>query len=237
MGNFFQMMGFGPLGWGYAMLSAAGTTIGLAFCGFFLGTVIGSVGAWAKIRGGLVLRLLAAGYTTILRAIPDLLVIYLFYFGAGVVLTPLAQMMGAHGFTSIPGFVAGFIAIGVTSGAYQTEVFRGGFRAVAPGEIEAATASGMSPLLKFRRIVAPLTLRHALPALGNVWQQVLKETALVSVTGAVELVREAQVGAGSTSQPFTFYGGAACLYLVIALVTAALLRRAELWFNRGLRRA
>jgi octopine/nopaline transport system permease protein len=237
MSDFVQLMGFGPLGWGASMLRGAGITLAIALGGFLMGSVIGALGAWAKINGGVVLSAIAGGYTTILRGIPDLLVIYLFYFGAGSILTPLAHLFGSSGFISLPGFLAGVIAIGITSGAYQTEVFRGGCRAVFPGEIEAATACGMSRWLKFRRIVAPLTLRYSLPALGNVWQQVLKETALVSVTGAVELVRQAQVGAGSTHQPFPFYFGAAILYLIITLTSSGLMQRAERWLNRGLRTA
>ena len=236
MSDFLQLMGFGPLGWGLSLLRGAAVTLAIAICGFLLGSAIGGLGAWAKIKGGSFSRAVAGGYTTVLRGIPDLLVIYLFYFGAGSILTPVAHFFGASGFISLPGFVAGVIAIGITSGAYQTEVFRGGFRAIFPGEIDAATACGMSSWLKFRRIVAPLTLRYSLPALGNVWQQVLKETALVSVTGAVELVRQAQVGAGSTHQPFPFYFGASILFLVITLTSSGLMQRVERWLNRGLRR-
>lgn len=101
------------------------------------------IGAWARLKGGYFSRSLADAYTTILRGIPDLLVIYLFYFGSSAVLTPPGAFLGASGFISIPGFLAGSLAIGLVSGAYQTEVMRGAYRAVSPGEIEAAIASGM----------------------------------------------------------------------------------------------
>jgi octopine/nopaline transport system permease protein len=235
--GFFELLGFGPNGWGPAMLAATGMTIVVALTGFVFGAVIGALGAWAKIAGGRVARGLADGYTTVLRGIPDLLVIYLFYFGSSAVLTPLGRLFGATGFISLPGFLAGALAIGVVSGAYHTEVFRGAYRAVSRGEIEAAIAGGMSPLLRLRRITGPLVLRYAMPGLGNVWQLVLKETALISVVGLVEILRQAQIGAGSTRQPFTFFIAAAMLYLAISSISGWGLRLAELRLTRGMRRA
>ena len=234
--GFLDIIGFGPQGWGVALLLAAVMTILIAVAGFAVGGVIGTFGAFAKISGGRAARLVADGYTTVLRGIPDLLVIYLFYFGGSTLVSAADRLFGAEGFVSFPGFLAGALAVGVTSGAQQTEVLRGGFRAVHAGELEAATACGMSRWLKFRRIVAPLTLRYALPGLGNVWQVVLKESALVSVTGVVELTRQAQVGAGSTGLPFDFYLIAGVLYLAISTVSGLMLQTAEHRFSRGARR-
>jgi octopine/nopaline transport system permease protein len=235
--GFLELMGFGPQGWGPSMLFGAAMTLAVAGSGFLLGTAIGTFGAWAKIAGGRVARGLADLYTTVLRGIPDLLVIYLFYFGGGMVLSSIAHLFGEGGFISLPGFAAGALAIGVVSGAHHTEVFRGAFRAVSRGEIEAARAVGMGRMLCFRRIIAPLVLRYALPGLGNVWQLVLKESALVSVTGVVELVREAQIGAGSTRQAFDFFISAAALYLCITTLSGWMMRRAERHFSRGMARA
>jgi octopine/nopaline transport system permease protein len=235
--DFLQLMGFGPQGWGLSMLLGAVMTLAVASCGFFLGAVIGTLAAWAKIAGGPLARGMADAYTTVLRGIPDLLVIYLFYFGGSSVMTALGRLFGATGFIGFPGFAAGALAIAVVCGAHHTEVFRGAFRAVSRGELEAARAVGMGTVMRFRRIVAPLVLRYALPGLGNVWQLVLKESALVSVTGVVELVREAQIGAGSTRQPFDFFISAAALYLGITTLSGWGLRRAERYFSRGMRRA
>jgi octopine/nopaline transport system permease protein len=223
-------------GWALSLLQAAGMTVAVAICGFFAGAVVGSFGALAKIAGGPVLRRLADGYTTVLRGIPDLLVIYLFYFGSSAILTPVGQFFGATGFISLPGFLAGALAIGVVSGAYQTEVLRGAYLAIPAGELEAAEAAGMPPFLRFRRIIAPLALRFAIPGIGNVWQLVLKETALISVTGLVELLRQAQIGAGSTRQPFLFFVAAACLYMLISACSSWGFGKAEHHFSRGLRR-
>ncbi len=235
--GFWQLLGFGVRGWGGAMLGGALMTLAVAACGFLVGAVIGALAAFAKIAGGRVTHALADAYTTVLRGIPDLLVIYLFYFGGSSILTPIGRLFGAAGFISLPGFVAGSLAIGIVCGAYHTEVFRGAYRAVSRGEVEAAASVGMPKFLVFRRIVAPLALRHALPGLGNVWQIVLKESALVSVTGVVELLREAQIGAGSTRQPFDFFIAAAVLYLAITSLSGLALERLERRLNRGLRRA
>ncbi|PBB24481.1 ABC transporter permease subunit [Mesorhizobium sp. WSM4307] len=227
---------FAPGGWGSAMSAASAMTIAVAVTGFIAGAIIGGFGAWAKISGGTVLRALADGYTTVLRGIPDLLVIYLFYFGSSAILTPIGRVFGAQGFLSLPAFLAGALAIAIVSGAYHTEVFRGAYQVVARGEIEAAYATGMSTALAFRRIIAPLTLRFAVPGLANIWQLVLKESSLISVTGLVEILRQAQVGAGSTKQPFTFFLAAAILYLLISSASGWALQYAEKHFTRGLRR-
>ncbi|MET0748221.1 MAG: ABC transporter permease [Rhizobium sp.] len=234
--GFFDLLSLGPEGWGRALLAGAWMTVLIALSGYAIGAVIGTFGAWGKLAGNKPVRIIADAYTTVLRGIPDLLVIYLLYFGGSAAVTSLGRMFGAEGFIGFPGFLAGALAVGITSGAQQTEVLRGAFKAVHPGEIEAAIACGMSRTLRFRRIIAPLTLRHALPGLGNVWQVVLKESALVSITGVVEILRQAQVGAGSTGLPFDFYLIAGILYLAISSVSGGVLRQAERYFSRGVRR-
>ena len=129
------------------------------------------------------------------------------------------------------------IAVGIISGAYQGEIFRGAFHAIARGELEAARSVGMPRLLLFRRIIAPQALRFAIPGLGNVWQLALKESALISVVGLTELLRQAQVGAGSTRQPFEFFITAAVLYLLLSTCSGMAFARAEAVAMRGVRRS
>jgi octopine/nopaline transport system permease protein len=234
--SYIDLVGFGPNGWGFALLRATGMTLAVAFCGFLAGAVIGSLIAWAKIAGGIVVRGLADGYTTVLRGIPDLLVIYLFYFGGSAVLGKIGGLFGYEGFIGLPAFATGAIAIGVVSGAYQAEVYRGAYQTVGRGEIEAAKSVGMHRWLMFRRILAPQVLRYAIPGLGNVWQLVLKESALISVTGLVELLRQSNIAAGSTRRPFDFFLTAAALYLLITWVSTILFQRAETYSMRGVRR-
>lgn len=234
--SYFELVGFGPNGWGPLLLKATGMTIAVALCGFLIGAVVGTLIAWAKIAGGAVLRGFADGYTTVLRGIPDLLVIYLFYFGGSIALSKAAGLFGYDGFVGLPAFATGAIAIGIISGAYQAEVYRGAYQTVARGEIEAAKSVGMHRWLMFRRIIAPQVLRFAIPGLGNVWQLVLKESALISVTGLVELLRQSNIAAGSTRRPFDFFLTAAALYLLITWVSTILFQKAEDRSLRGVRR-
>ncbi|WP_046866319.1 ABC transporter permease [Microvirga massiliensis] len=232
----FELLGFGPNGWGFALLRAAGMTLAVAICGFLAGAVIGTLVAWAKLSHSRIARVIADTYTTVLRGVPDLLIIYLFYFGGSAALGAIGALFGATGFIGVPAFATGALAIGVVSGAYQAEVYRGSYQMLSRGELEAARSVGMHRWLMFRRIVAPQVLRYAIPGLGNVWQLILKESALISVTGLVELLRQSQIAAGSTRRPFDFYLAAAALYLVITWVSTLLFRRAEEHSMRGIRR-
>ncbi|MEO8060102.1 MAG: ABC transporter permease subunit [Burkholderiales bacterium] len=226
-----------PDGWGLFLLRGAWLTLAVAACGMALGAVLGLTLACARIAGARWLRMLADAYTTVLRGVPDLLVIYLFYFGGSSILSALSGAFGHEGFAGMPTFATGALALGVVSAAYQAEVYRGAFQAVPRGQLEAARAMGFSGALMLRRIVVPQAWRHALPGLGNVWQLVIKESALVSVIGLVELLRAAQVGAGSTRLPFAFYTAALLLYLVITSASGLLLVRAEAHAQRPYRRA
>jgi len=237
MVDFVQLMGFGPRGWGLLLLQATAMTVAVSATAFGLGSVVGALLAWARIEGARPLQLAADTYTTVLRGVPDLLVIYLLYFGGSSAVTAVAHALGGTGFVGINAFAAGAIAVGIISGAYQGEVFRGAYHAIARGELEAARAVGMARMLMLRRIVVPQTLRFALPGLGNVWQLALKESGLISVVGLTEILRQAQVGAGSTRQPFAFFITAAALYLMLSTVSGWGFRRAETIVMRGVRKA
>lgn len=230
-------MGFGPKGWGLLLLQAALMTVAVSCTAFALGSLIGSLLAWARIEGNRALNVAADAYTTVLRGIPDLLVIYLLYFGGSTALTALAHALGANGFVGVDAFAAGSIAVGIISGAYQSEVFRGAFAAINRGELEAARSVGMPRWLMFRRIIVPQALRFAIPGLGNVWQLALKESALISVVGLTEILRQAQVGAGSARQPFAFFITAALLYLMLSAISGWGFQRAEALGMRGVRRS
>jgi octopine/nopaline transport system permease protein len=236
MFDIIGLVGFGPTGWGLALMVATGMTLAVASCSFLVGAAIGALVAWAKLSGPIWVRRMADGYTTVLRGIPDLLVIYLFYFGGSGVLGALGRLVGADGFIGMPAFMTGALAVGIVSGAYQAEVFRGAYSTINRGEIEAAHSVGMKRGLLFRHIVAPLVLRFAIPGLGNTWQMVLKESALISVTGLIELMRQSYIAAGSTRRPFDFYIAAAALYLIITWVSTLLFQRAETRALRGIRR-
>lgn len=231
-----ELLSWGDSGWGDELALAAGVTLTVAAVAFLFGLVFGTLGAAAKLSGLRPLAALADGYTTVLRGIPELLVLYLLFFGGGGVLRYVVHMFGYEGYVELSAFWTGAVAIGVVNGAYSTEAIRGAVLAVPKGQIEAAKAFGMPPWTMFRRILAPQVLRYALPSLGNCWQLCLKETALISVTGLVEIMRQATIGAGSTKQPFAFYTAAAVLYLVLTTLSGLGFTRAERWAARGVNR-
>lgn len=236
LADYFELIGFGDEGWGQPLLVAAGTTVAVSLAAYGVGLVLGLLGAWAKLSGVRWAAGVAQVYTTVLRGVPDLLVIYLCYFGGSQILTGIGHALGADAFWGVNGFVAGTIAVGVVSGAYQTEVLRGAYRAIPPGLIEAGTVAGMGRGLLLRRLVLPLGLRYALPGMNNVWQLVIKESALISVTGLTEILRQVNVAAGSTGEAFTFYVTGALMFLVISSGSGLLFRVAEGWSSRGVGR-
>lgn len=232
-----SLLGFGDQGWGDEMLRGALMTLAVALAAFGLGLVFACLGAAAKLSARRPVRLLGEAYTTLMRGVPELLTIYLLYFGTGVAVAAILRgLFGYEGFIDPPAFLIGVVALAVVSGAYATEVLRGAYLAVPKGQIEAAVACGMGGRLLFRRILVPQVLRYALPGLGNVWQLTLKDTSLISVTGLTEIMRQAFVASGSTRQPFLFYLCAAALYLVFTTLSNGGFRRAEAWAGRGVGR-
>lgn len=213
-----ELLGFGPTGWGGLLVAGALMTLAVTVAALAIGAVLGALVAWAKLSRSRIARVAGDVYTTIFRGVPELLIIYLIYFGGSKAMASLAGLFGVENF-SLPAFVVGALGVGVISGSYQAEVYRGSFLAVAPGEVEAARAIGMPLLMRFRRIVVPQVLRYALPGLSNVWQLSLKDSALISVTGLAELMRQSQVAAGSTRLYFTFYIAGGVLYLLLTALS------------------
>ena len=229
-----ELLGFGSTGWGALLLAGAGITLAVTAAALAIGAVLGAIVAAAKLSGSVVARALGSAYTTVFRGIPELLIIYLIYFGGSSAVTAIGQAMGYEGFLGLPSFIAGALAVGIISGSYQAEVFRGAYLAVAKGELEAASAIGMNRALRFRRIIMPQVMRYALPGMGNVWQLSLKDSALISVTELAELMRTSQVAAGSTRQYFLFFVVGGALYLVLTSLSDQVFDRAERRANRSM---
>lgn len=227
MSETIRLLGFGPNGWGASLIAGALMTLAVSAAAYLVGLLLGALGAWGKLQGTSALRRSLDLYTTVLRGIPELLVIYLLYFGGSEALTSIGRLFGGEGFIGLNGFAAGTLAVGIVAGAYQTEALRGGFLAIPRGEIDAARAVGMGRLLMLRRVIAPRTLRFALPSMGNIWQQVLKESALISVTGLAELMRAVNVASDSTRLPFDFAIAGFLLYLVLTTLSGSILRGVE----------
>ncbi|MBB2925848.1 ABC transporter permease [Paraburkholderia silvatlantica] len=234
--SLFNTLGLGPDGWGSVLLLGALMTVVLTLAALAIGAVFGALIAAAKLSRWRVLRVFGDFYTTVFRGVPELLVIYLFYFGGSTLVTTVGQWFGAEGFVGVPPFAVGAFAVGMISGAYQAEVYRAAVLAVARGELEAARAIGMPPLTMFRRILVPQVLRYALPGIGNVWQLSLKDSALISVTGLAELLRASQIAAGSTHQYFLFFVVGGLLYLAMTGVSNRVFGRAEAVVGRSFKR-
>ena len=229
-----ELIGFGSTGWGALLLVAALMTLCVTASALAIGAVLGAIVAAAKLSGKLWLVALGNIYTTVFRGVPELLIIYLIYFGGSSAVTSIGKAMGYEGFLGLPSFLAGALAVGIISGAYQAEVFRGAYLAISKGELEAASAIGMPRSLRFRRIVIPQVLRFAIPGLGNVWQLSLKDSALISVTGLAELMRTSQVAAGSTRQYFLFFIVGGALYLILTSLSDRVFNGAERRANRSM---
>jgi len=236
MMDLLEMLGFGDQGWGSALLLATLLTVALTLCGLLVGSVFGALVAAAKLSPRRGLRVVGELYSTVFRGVPELLVIYLFYFGGSTLITAIGQWFGAEGFIATPPFLVGALAVGMISGSYQAEVYRGAFLAVSRGELEAARSIGMPTLMLARRILMPQIFRLSLPGLGNVWQMSLKDSALISVTGLAELMRTSQIAAGSTRQYFTFYVVGGLLYLALTGLSNQVFGRAEARMGRSQRR-
>jgi His/Glu/Gln/Arg/opine family amino acid ABC transporter permease subunit len=219
-------------GFGDQLLQGAATTTVVAATSVVFGLPLGIGGAAAKLGGVRFLRACAEIYTTVVRGVPDLLIIFIIYFGGTVT---LSKVFGRY--MEVSAFASGVFALSIVFGAYATEIFRGALQAVPRGQFEAANALGISPVRVFALVILPQAWRLALPALGNQWLILLKQTSLVSIVGLDELMRKSAVAAGATREPFTIYLAAAAIYLSLTLLSTILLEYGERRANRALRTA
>ena len=207
-----ELLGFGDCGWGAALLWGLGNSITIALGAYVLGFGIGVMGAFGKLYGGPITRDLAGVYTTLVRAVPELVLILILYFA---VTDAVNQLLVFNGYARIQlsGVAAGIAVLGIVQGAYSTEVLRGAIQSVPAGQIEAARAMGMPPLLLARRVTLPLMTAAAVPGLANLWLTCTKDTALLAVVGFIELTKATSLAAGTTKAFLTFYLAAGVLYL------------------------
>lgn len=227
------LLGFGDGGWGLALLHGAGITISIALATLPFGLALGLLVALGKRSDSAVLRWLATGYTTVFRGVPELLTLYIIYFGVQILLQRLWEWLGLPGSFSMPPFVAGMVALGVVLSAFSSEVWVGALNAIQKGQREAAAALGLSKGQIFRLVVMPQLLRVALPGLGNNWMVLLKETSLVSVITLPDIMFITTRANVATKEPFLFFGAAMLIYLFFSLVSAWGIGRLEARTNRG----
>ena len=218
-----------------SILEGALMTLSVAICSLLIAVVLGLQGAAMKLSKSPVARSLATVYTTVIRGVPDLILMLLIFYGGQTAVNYLAPKLGYNDFIDINPFVAGVLTIGFIFGAYLTETFRGALMAISPGQREAGLAYGMSTMQIFFRITFPQMLRFALPGFSNNWLVLIKSTALVSVIGLTDMMQKAGQAAGATREPFTFYVAVAVLYLAFTSISIAALNRLEKRVNRGVR--
>ncbi len=211
----FEKLVFGDLGWGDEFLLALIMTMIVSVCSMGLGIFISIFAAWSKLSYNRFLNFIASFYTTVVRGVPELLVIYLIFFGGSAAVMKIAKVFGYNGYIELNALTISVVAIGIISATYSTEVLRASYLSISKGQIEAAKTLGLSKLQIFYKVLAPQILRHAIPGLGNVWQVTLKDTSLISVTGLVEIMRQTRISSNVEHSPLTFLITAACLYLFL----------------------
>ena len=248
-----ELLAFGDTGWGDELFYATLMTIAVAITAMIIGFFFALIFTPLKLSKNRFLNLIANSYTTIIRGVPELLVIYLFFFGGSAAIMFVASIFGYGEYIGINAFMTGAFSIGIISGAYSTEVFRGAIQSIDKGQFEASKALGLAkPFYEiklrwkkitiinfnfitphFLKVLVPQMLRLAIPNLSNVWQITLKDTSLISVTGLVEIMRQSYIAAGSTRDPLFFYSFAAVLYLLLTFISMKLINKLEVRYSRG----
>lgn len=228
----FQYLSFDEGGWGWNLLRGLASTLQISLGAYLLGLIIGLAGAFGKINGSAPLKWMLEFFTTLMRAVPELVLILLIYYAGTSAINHMLELMGYRP-VDISGLAAGIFVLGVVVGAYAIEVIRGAMLAVPRGQQEAAEAFGMSRWQVLRRITLPAMLPFALPGMSNLWLNVTKNTALLAVVGFSELALTTRQAAGTTRAYFMFFFAAALLYLIITLISNQLFHALEKHSRRG----
>ena len=228
-----ELLLFGETGWGDELLIATLMTLAVSITAMLIGFVFALIFTPLKLSKNKFLNLIANFYTTVIRGVPELLVIYLFFFGGSSAIMFVASIFGYNDYIEINAFLTGAFSIGIISGAYSTEVFRGAIQSIDKGQFEASNVLGLNKVTRFFKIILPQMLRLSIPNLSNVWQITLKDTSLISVTGLVEIMRQSYIAAGSTRDPLLFYTVAAVLYLMLTFLSMKFINKMEIKYNRG----
>jgi octopine/nopaline transport system permease protein len=228
-----EFLYFGNTGWGDELFFATLMTIAVAITAIFIGFFLAAIFTTFKLSKSKILNFVGNFYTTVFRGVPELLVIYLLFFGGSGAVMYVAKIFGYDGYIEVNAFLTGAISIGIISGAYSTEVFRGAIQSINEGQFEASKVLGLRKKIYYYKIIIPQMLRLALPNISNVWQITLKDTSLISVTGLVEIMRQSYVAAGSTRDPLFFYSFAAVLYLLLTFLSLKLFNKLEKNYSRG----
>lgn len=233
MNEALTLLSFGEQGWGDTIASGVLITVSLALATLPIGLILGFLIALAKNSSEPSLKLAANIYTTIFRGLPELLTLFLVYFGVQIAIQEFIKLLGYDIYFEVNSFVAGMVALSLVFSSYASEAFLSAFNGIPQGQYEGGYALGLSRYKTMRLIILPQLIRLALPALGNLWLILLKETSLVSVIGLADLVREAGIAARVTKEPFLFFGLVLVIYLLLTMISSVGLLRIERWSKRG----
>jgi polar amino acid transport system permease protein len=227
-----EILTFGDKGFGDELFRGLQFTLLIAFSAYIIGILLGLVGAAAKLYGGSVARGIGSLYTTVIRSVPELILILILYFAGTRGTNALLSLLGFEPI-EVNGTIAAILVLGFVQGAYHTEVFRAAIQAVPQGQVEAGKAFGMGGLQVFRRITFPSMLPNAIPGLSNLWLIVIKDTALVAVVGNYELLSTVASAAAFTKRYMLFYLTAGLLYLLLTLISNYFIGLIEQRYRRG----
>lgn len=223
----WPLFAYGAEGWGDELLRGLVVTVLLAVVSYALGTAIGLAAGLTLASGPRLLRPLVAAYGTVFRSVPELLILFLVYFGTAMAIRGALGALGIDVRLSLNAFTAGVVALSLVHGAYTAEVFRGALNSVPTGLREAAMALGMRPRLAFARVVLPVALRYAFPGLANLWMVMIKNTPLVSAIGLPDLIGQANTAGQNTKAYFAFFTAVLAIYLTISALSMTVQLRAE----------
>lgn len=220
-----------------SILQGALLTVGVSLSALAVAVVLGLLGAAAKLSASRVAVAVATAYTTLVRGIPELVLMLLLFYGGTMGLNKLLELMGSEATADINPFLAGVLTIGFIYGAFMTETFRGAILSIPKGQAEAARAYGMNRRQAFLRITAPQMVRYALPGVTNNWLVLIKATALVSLIGLHDMTYLAKQASAATREPFAFFLFTAALFLVYTSVSLVVLNRLNQRYSLGAKRA
>jgi polar amino acid transport system permease protein len=230
-----RLLSFGPGGWGDELTAGAVVTIALSLATLPVGIIVGFFIALGKQSSDPLIKVSAEIYTTIFRGLPELLTLFLVYYGAQFGFSAVSTLLIGHAVEINP-FLAGMVALGLVLSSFASETFLSAFRGIPHGQYEGAYAIGLSRYRTLRLIIVPQLIRLALPGLSNEWMNLMKNTALVSVISLNDLIRQTTVAVGFTKQPFFFYAVACLIYLCMSMLSSIGIWRIDAWASRGLKR-
>jgi polar amino acid transport system permease protein len=235
MAGFFSLLGWGDAGWGDDLAQGLLVTVEISAGAFATGLAIGGLAAWVKLRGPPYAVAIANAYSSICRAVPEILLIILLFFAGQSALNALLAAVGL-GDIGISGFAAATVVLGLVQGAYASEILRGAILAIPSGQLEAARAYGLDGTTLFTRVIVPAIVPFALPGLANLWMVIIKDSTLVSVVGYNELLFTTRQAAASTKWYLSFYALTGALYYTVTIVSNAVIRilenRVRRWMPR-----